>query len=181
MPSSYMAQFPHARFLLSFILFLPVLSLSVSSATLQPFSLCVYSPPGVPLSFCISLSPSVSLHPVSLSSCYLLLHLSFTHFIYSLLLLYFLSLMCVFFFPVAVVLRILPHSQPGPERLWILLQDQRVEKEVAGAVWHGYVSVCPLCMSVHAWRCDKSVSLALSFFFWSQHQNVTNGPSCSSG
>lgn len=48
----------------------------------------------------------------------------------------------VYFLPVAVVSWILPHSQPGPERLWVLLQDQRVEKEVAGAVWHGHVSVC---------------------------------------
>lgn len=42
---------------------------------------------------------------------------------------------------VAVVLRILPHAQTGPERLRVLLQDQRAEKEVAGAVWHGHVSV----------------------------------------
>lgn len=43
---------------------------------------------------------------------------------------------------VAVVLRILPHTQPGPERLRVLLQDQRAEKEVAGAVQHGNVSSC---------------------------------------
>lgn len=42
---------------------------------------------------------------------------------------------------VAVVLRILPHAQTGPERLRVLLQDQRAEKEVVGAVWHGHVSV----------------------------------------
>lgn len=56
---------------------------------------------------------------------------------------YFLSHACIFFLAhcLAVVLRILPHSQPGPERLWILLQDQRAEKEVAGTVWDGHVSV----------------------------------------
>lgn len=41
---------------------------------------------------------------------------------------------------VAVVLRILPHAQTGSERLRVLLQDQRAEEEVAGAVWHGHVS-----------------------------------------
>lgn len=45
-------------------------------------------------------------------------------------------------FCVAVVLRLLPHAQPGPERLRVLLQDQRAEKEVAGAVQHGNVSRC---------------------------------------
>lgn len=76
MPRSYVAQLPHTIFLFSFMLFLFVLSLPVSSAALQPFSLFVCSPRGIPLSFCISLSPSVSLHPVSFSSCPLLLHLS---------------------------------------------------------------------------------------------------------
>lgn len=45
-------------------------------------------------------------------------------------------------FCVAVVLWILPHAQPGPERLRVLLQDQRAEEEVAGAVQHGNVSRC---------------------------------------
>lgn len=39
-----------------------------------------------------------------------------------------------------MVLRILPHAQTGSERLRVLLQDQRAEEEVAGAVWHGHVS-----------------------------------------
>lgn len=64
---------------------------------------------------------------------------------------------CVCSAPLAVVLRILPHSQPGPERLRVLLQDQRAEKEVAGAVQHGHVSVFVSCgVCVRAWQSDKA-------------------------
>lgn len=40
-----------------------------------------------------------------------------------------------------VVPRILPHTQSGSERLRVLLQNQGAEEEMAGAVWHGIVSV----------------------------------------
>lgn len=104
--------------------------LSVLPPSIPP--LFVGSPPGSPLSFCISLSPSVSPFPLSSSSPGLAVYLYAT----APLLLH-LTLCCF----VAVVLRILPHAQTGPERLRVLLQDQRAEKEVAGAVWHGHVSV----------------------------------------
>lgn len=81
-----------------------------------------------------------------------------------------------FLVPLAVVPRILPHSQPGPERLRILLQDQRAEKEVAGAVWHGHVSVYFPCARayVHAWRSDKSASFCIGGIL--PHRQNQKGP-----
>lgn len=135
--------------------------LSVASAAFHPYSLCVCSPRGILLSFCISLSPSVSLHPVSFSSRPLphpFVSHSNSQFIYIPSFFIFLPQMCLFLFPIAVVLWFLPHSQPGPERLWILLQDQRAEKEVAGAVWHGHVSV--FCVRVCAFMRDAVIRLS---------------------
>lgn len=47
----------------------------------------------------------------------------------------------------SVVPRILPHTQPGSKRLWVLLQNQGAKEEMAGAVRHGIVSMC-VCVTV---------------------------------
>lgn len=42
---------------------------------------------------------------------------------------------------VSVVSWILPHTQPGTNRVWVLLQNQRAQEEMVGTVRHGTVSV----------------------------------------
>lgn len=120
------------RYLTSLIS-LSVLRLSVSSIP----SLFVFALPQASLfhgaSLCLHLSPRIPSPsaPAPSSSLRLAVYLyAITPFLLQL------TPCCV----VAVVLRILPHAQTGSERLRVLLQDQRAEEEVAGAVWHGHVS-----------------------------------------
>lgn len=145
----------HTLFLLSFMLFLSVLSLSVSSAALQPFSLCVCSPRGIPLSFCISLSPSVSLHPVSFSSCSLLRRLSTQSAIYLFAVgVFSVSNVCFSFLLQWSHGFYLTHNQ-GQSGFEFFFKTKELKKkwleQFGMAMW-----VCAYFLCIRMWKCDMS-------------------------
>lgn len=144
----------------SFMLFLSILSQSVSSATLQPFTLCVCSPRGIPLSFCISLSPSVSMHPVSFSSCSLLRRLSLPNprFIYSPLV-YFLSHMCVFLSCCSG----LTDSTSLTTRARAALSSSSRPKSWKRSGWSSLAWPCECVLSFCAFICDIVIRVFVCF------------------
>ena len=136
---AFMAEQPHTGFLLFCLSAPPTLQPSNPSCLLSPMRASFVLHLFVPICLALLLPTSRSLCLPLSCRCTLCLK----------------KCVCFSPLPVAVVLRILPHSQPGPERLRVLLQDQGAEKEVAGAVRHGHVSVW-LCVYVIVRQCDQS-------------------------